>query len=102
MRHINAGLENDRFRQSDTVGNTGAGHGKVAASGTRLNTYEAPTPRTHGGSNGTWVRRIAADAGKPCIDSGGDNDPASDTETRAVFLRPVAELYYAALCVTGV
>ena len=78
MRHINAGLENDRFRQSDTVGNTGAGHGKVAASGTRLNTYEAPTPRTHGGSNGTWVRRIAADAGKPCIDSGGDNDPASE------------------------
>jgi hypothetical protein len=46
------------------------------------------------------VRRTAADAGKPCIDSGGDNDPASDTETRAVFLRPVAELYYAALCVT--
>jgi hypothetical protein len=26
------------------------------------------------------VRRIAANAGKPCIDSGGDNDPASDTK----------------------
>ena len=47
------------------------------------------------------MSRIAADAGKPCIDSDGDNDPGSDTETRAVFLRPVAELYYAALCVTG-
>jgi hypothetical protein len=48
------------------------------------------------------VRRIAADAGKPCIDSGDDNDPAIDTETRAFFLRPVTELYYEAFCVTGV
>jgi hypothetical protein len=63
VRHINAGRGNDLLRQSDTGGNTGVGHGKVGASGTRLNTYEAPNPPNPRGVK--WVRRSVADAGNP-------------------------------------